>query len=221
MDWRFAITRNRDALLAVVAAIAALIGDRDGGPIARRLRSAALALLRPAEAAARRLIVIAARGLAVSPGPRPAPVLVSAGPRKAGHDRTPAFPLLDRPKRFALRLPRAQPRGIPRIRSFFGPLAQPIATQPPGRTRPDPDALVDAGRLHLRLRSLEAALADLPRQIRRLARLRARRASGAKPCKPMRLGRPPGWRLKPDREIDLVLRECHALALDTERADTS
>ncbi len=63
MDWALAIRRNRAALLAVVAAIVALLGGRDAGanPIARRLRSAALALLRAAELAARRLIVIAAR----------------------------------------------------------------------------------------------------------------------------------------------------------------
>jgi hypothetical protein len=62
MDWTRAIERNRTALLALAAAIAALIGGRDGeGRIARGLRNAAMALLRPAESAVRRLIVISAR----------------------------------------------------------------------------------------------------------------------------------------------------------------
>ncbi|MCA3563817.1 MAG: hypothetical protein IOC90_12360 [Methylocystis sp.] len=64
MDWPLAISRNRAALLAMVGAIAALLGGREAGAgwVARGLRNAALALLRPAESAARRLIVIAARG---------------------------------------------------------------------------------------------------------------------------------------------------------------
>jgi hypothetical protein len=54
MNWPLAIARNRTALLAIVAAIIALLGGREGGAISRQLRNAALALLRPAEAAARR-----------------------------------------------------------------------------------------------------------------------------------------------------------------------
>ncbi len=82
MDWGLAIHRNRTALLAVVAAIGALLqgaGVRDGaGMIARKLHNAALALLRPAESAARRLILLMARGL-VLPLRRP-PALAFAGP---------------------------------------------------------------------------------------------------------------------------------------------
>ncbi len=59
-----AITRNRQALLPIVAAIVALLGGRDG-LIPRGMRRAALALLRPAESAVRRLIVIATQGLAL------------------------------------------------------------------------------------------------------------------------------------------------------------
>jgi hypothetical protein len=227
MDWALAISRNRNALLTIVAAIVALIGGREGGPIARRIRNAALALLRPAESATRRLIVIAARGLTASPGTARPPIGGAAAPRPASRERTPAFPLFDRRKRYILRLPLAAPRGIPRIRTFWGapfaPAAPPpaLVLSPSKQALPDPDAMVDARRLRLRLRSLEAALADLPRQARRLARWRARRACEAPPLSPLRLGRPPGHRLRPDREIDVVLRECHALALDALRADTS
>jgi hypothetical protein len=61
----------------------------------------------------------------------------------------------------------------------------------------------------------------LPRQARRLARWRARRASDVRPCQPLRRGRPPGHRRRPSRDIDLVLRECHALAQDALQPDTS
>jgi hypothetical protein len=267
MNWPLAIERNRAALVAVAAAVAALLGGGDG-PVARSLRNAALALLRPAEAAARRLIVMAARGLkARLRPPRPIPSGLAAVGRASG-SRPPAFPLFDRPKRYrpAGVILRPEPRAIPRIRTFWTPAStQPLvppsaisigsaSAQPavgaadrpaqpapaPKPARPDPEALVEAARLRLRLQALQAALADLPRQARRLARLRARiqlrlearRASAPKdglwiaPRQPMRIGRPPGWRLRPGRAVDLVLRECHALAMDAVRpaalaADTS
>ena len=104
MDWSRAIDRNCEALSVVLAAIFALVGGRDGaGPVARRLRNAALLLLRPAESALRRLIVIAAQGLTVrlSP-PRACPLerLAAAGGAGSG-SRPSAFPLFDRPKCFA------------------------------------------------------------------------------------------------------------------------
>jgi hypothetical protein len=219
MDWTPAIDRNRAALLAVVAAILALIGGREGeGPVARRVRSAALALLRPAESAVRRLIVVAARGLALALGPARHFILnLSKDTRAAlpvtGGNRTPAFPLFDRPKRFGRLLVVAPPRGVPRIRSFWGAPAAPVAAAlPVAAAPPDPDALVDIGRLRVRVASLQAALADLPRQARRLARWQARRAGGDKPCLPLRPGHPPGRRAQAERPIDLVLRDCHALA---------
>ncbi len=221
MDWALAISRNRNALLAVVAAIVALIGGREGGPIVRRIRNAALALLRPAEAAARRLIVIAARGVSVAPGsPRP-PIGHAAAAPAAGVGRTPAFRLFEcwppvRPRRKAMK-----PHEVPRIRTFWGELPPPRPELSVAAAPPDPGSPVNAGRLRLRLRALEAALADLPRQARRLARWRARRQRGLRPCAPLRPGRPPGWRRRPDREVDVVLRECHALACEALRSDTS
>jgi hypothetical protein len=217
MDWTTAISRNRTALLAVAAAIAALIGGREGeGRIARGVRNAALALLRPAEAALRRLIVIAARGLTAAPRP-PRPPLTRPVRRAADGGRVPAFRLADGVKRFGRRR-RMRPNGVPRIRTFWGP--QHAATPPRPVAAPiDPHAPVNVRRLRLRLLSLEMALADLPRQARRLARWRAKWAArpiapGALPRAPMRLGHPPGWRLSSGRDIDDVLRDCHALALD-------
>jgi len=230
MDWAFAIERHRQTLLTIVASIVALLGGRDdAGPIARGLRQAALAMLRPAESAVRRLIVVAARGLAAPPAPpRPFPASLALAGR-GGEGRVPAFRLFDRPKRFG-RMLRVEPRGVPRIRSFWGGTVQPPAAPPPPSPstlvmRPDPDAPVDSGGLRLRLAALEAALADLPRQARRLVRildrLKARQAPHALPRAPLRIGRPPGWRADPTRDIDHALRECHGLALDALRPDTS
>jgi len=239
MHWPLAIDRNRAALLAVAAAILALIGE--GGPVARLVRSAALALLRPAESAVRRLIVIAARGLAVAPrSPRPFipnPGLVEGS--KDGVDglaavssRPPAFPLFDRRKRFGRQLRIVPPpRGIPRIRSFWGPpSAQPIgpsaasvAVAPTAaNARTDQNALVDISRLRLRLGSLQRALADLAGQARRLARWRARReaSSDHRLRSPLRIGHPPGYRQRARRDIDHALRDCHALALEALASNT-
>src|SRR4051795_13676398 len=77
MDWAYAIERHREPLLGIVATLYALIGLTDDGRVERLawpIYRAVLAVLRPAEAAVRRLIVVAARGLVVKPYvPRPAP----------------------------------------------------------------------------------------------------------------------------------------------------
>jgi len=229
-----AIARNRMALLAVVAAILALIGGREGGAVARHLRNAALALLRPAEAAARRLIVIAARGVVALP--RPAPD-ASCWPAPAGgrgsrtDSRAPAFRLFDPRKRFGRLIKPPPPAGVPRIRTFWSTPAQPVAIATPSakpvgrRSHPDPQEPVDVSRLRLRTAALERALADLPRQARRMARWRAQnksaRSAGPRPQSPLRLGRPPGHRRRPIHAVDEVLRECHALAIAALTPDTS
>jgi hypothetical protein len=68
MDWAMVIERNCEALFRVVASLVAMVRVHGGGMAAflpRDIYSAALILLRPAESAVRRLIIIAARGLAV------------------------------------------------------------------------------------------------------------------------------------------------------------
>ncbi|MCI5075746.1 MAG: hypothetical protein MRY80_11990, partial [Oricola sp.] len=78
-DWPAAIARNRAALLRVVAVLVLYAGLDDGGAqdVPRRVWRRIVRLLRPAEAAARRLIVIAARG-------------VEAGPVKPWKERRPS-----------------------------------------------------------------------------------------------------------------------------------
>ncbi len=225
MHWPLAISRNCDALRAVVATIAALLVGHDG-LIARRLRNAAFAMLRPAEAAARRLIVVAARGLAVA-APAAGSFDWTGRARVGSRTRAPAFRLCDPKGRFP-RLVRVAPAGIPRIRTFWGPA--PAPPPPPARQPPDPAAAVGSTTLRRRLAALEAALADLPRQARRLARWRARRQARASaqgggpaalPPSPLRIGRPPGWRKRAGDPVDDVLRDCHALALDALATDAS
>jgi hypothetical protein len=71
MDWDAAIEWNRAALLRVLAGLLAMAGLAAGGPgtLPRHLHRAVLRRLRPAEAATRRLVIAAARGLVVALAP--------------------------------------------------------------------------------------------------------------------------------------------------------
>jgi hypothetical protein len=151
-----------------------------------------------------------------------------------------ALPLFDRLPRWETRPRRPVANGVPRI-SVPG-----ITTRFPivPRRLPSPGDPVDATRLGLRFAALASALDDLPRQAKRFARWRARcdaiRAqernhdaaaqAGHLPHVrrrshrnwPLRPGRPPGWRRKPDHEIHEVLNVVHGLAFwALERRDTS
>jgi hypothetical protein len=227
MDWDLAIKRNSEALIGIVAELFAMLGIAGESTVSRipqPLHRAVLRLLRPAESALRRLIVIAARGLVVKLAPsRPMPAGKVIG--KGGNSR-PAFPLFDprksfnRPRRrtFARIGPRIHVFGYdPRVVALF-PAPRPVVDPPP-----PPDGLVDAARLSRRLHALKLALDDLPRQARRLARWRLRREKATNPKfrSPLRPGRPPGHRRKPVHEVDEVLIECHGLAFDALKPDTS
>ena len=226
MDWARAIERNSEALKGIVAALFAMLGLQGDAVVARipqPLHSAVLRVLRPAESAMRRLIIIAARGLVVKLKPaasRPMPV----GPIGKGGPSRPSFQLFDPRKNFAeLRQHhRKFTRNPPRIHFFpYDTLwpARPPATDP----TPPPDGRVNAERLTRRLQALKLALEDLPRQARRLARWRVRRENAKNPKfkSPLRPGHPPGYRRKPVHEVDEVLIECHGLACDAMRPDTS
>ena len=228
MDWARAIERNSEALKGIVEALFAMLGLAGEATVARipqPLHRAVLRVLRPAESAMRRLVVIAARGLVVKPAPsRPMP----AGPiGKVGHLR-PSFQLFDPRKNFESlrqhrrRFTRLSPRihffgGDPRVAALWA--ARPSAADP----APPPDGLVNAAPLTRRLQALKLALEDLPRQARRLARWRVRRekAQSAKFKSPLRPGPPPGHRRKPVHEVDEILAECHGLACDALKPDTS
>jgi hypothetical protein len=174
----------------------------------------------------RRLIVIAARGLVVKLAPsRPMPKGHMIG--KGGTPR-PSFQLFDPRKNFAeLRQHRVKYAKHPPRILFFGDDSRVDALwpapQPMADPIPPPDGLVNAERLSRRLQALKLALEDLPRQARRLARwrLRQEKAQSPKFKSPLRPGHPPGYRRKPVHEVDEVLIECHGLACDALKPDSS
>lgn len=237
LDWNFAIEKHREALKRVLATLVAMAGfpvlhAGEGAAVAggnatlpRHLHRALLALLRPAEAAARRLVIIAARGLVVAPRKvRPETV----APRGASVPATPpktvpralSLPLFDPLPLWKRRVPHA---GVPRISvpGFTTPFA--IAE----RREPSPDDPVGAARLFLRLHALADVLDNLPRHARRFARWRATQAGarerrGAGPTRfrrvwPLRPGWPPGHRPRRSRrsahEVHEVLGDLHGLAV--------
>ena len=237
-NWQGAIERNRAALLRIVVSLFFMAGLDESAtdPIPRRVWRRILRLLRPAESAVRRLIVIAARGIEVAPPkPRPEKPLTGierlqaegvltirevnlglarmwsgsepAEPQKPA-PRIPAFALIDPPRRF-------DKRGWDGLRPF----------PKDGFELADEDEEVNATGLRRRVLSLKAALDDIDTCARRLARWRARREAGPFPFKrssPLRLGHPPGHRTQPASAVDDILSECHGLALGAMKApDTS
>ena len=228
MDWDLAIKRNSKALKGIIEVLFALLG-LDGSDAASRiprsLHSAVLGVLRPAESAVRRLIVVAARNVVVKLAPsRPMP----EGRKivRGGGSRPPSFQLFDPPKRpkpiRVMKFTRLEPRirfidYDPRICALF-PTARPVVEPPPL-----PDGLASATRLHRRLQALKLALEDLPRQAKRLVRLQQRRKASPWPksTTPLRPGHPPGYRRKPVHEVEEVLVACDWLAWEAMKPDTS
>jgi hypothetical protein len=224
MDWDLAIKRNSEALKGIIEALFAMLeidGTETVGRIPHRLHRAVLRVLRPAESAVRRLIVVAARGLVVKVAPsRPMPkgkIGKGSGPSRPSFrlcDKRIFFPELSyRRVRYA--------KNPPRIHVF--PYDSMVAVPQPVVVPPPPDGLVTAARLSRRLQALKSALEDLPHQARRMARWRVRREAEKAPkfTSPLRPGQPPGHRRKPIHEVDEVLTECHWLAWEAMRPDTS
>jgi len=270
MDWPPALEHHRAALLRIVAVLVLMAGLDEGGAdtVPRRVWRRILRLLRPAESAVRRLIVIAAREVKVgAPKPRAerAPTSterlqgrgllvihegVNLGLARAWRPEPaepvkpepglPVFPLTDPPRRF-------DKRGWNGLRPF----------PTDGFVYADENEEVDARPLCRRVLALKRALDDLDGHARRLARREARfnlasrsiqrgfapASTGqrlaaydkkspqlkganrilkrASHVRPVRLGHPPGYRRQVTYEVDDILRECHALALDAQRLDSS
>ena len=140
-DWDSAVKHHSEALKGIVEtlfALLGLVGDSTVSRIPKSLHRAVLLVLRPAESAVRRLIVIAARSLVVKPiAPRPKPV--GKIPRGGGSSRPPSFQLFD-PRKYFKELSQRRIRYAkhpPRI-LFFGPDSKlddlwprPVAVPPP------------------------------------------------------------------------------------------
>ena len=192
-EWEAAVERNHDLLKGIVATMVAMLGvvvqaDAARPAIPRHLHQAIVRVLRPAEAAVRRLIIVAARSVKV-PLPR-----VTKLPLEPRRPRPPAvhMPYATRLVLRAAAIPRPLPsrmqlplcdtlrplkarrktvlrRDAPRI-SLPGLTARYV---PPPRQ--SPYDMVNTARLNLRINALTAVLDDLPAHARRFARWRARR----------------------------------------------
>lgn len=228
MDWDLAIRRNCKALKSIIEVLFALLG-LDGADAASRiprsLHSAVLGVLRPAESAVRRLIVVAARNVVVKLAPsRPMPAGKVIGKNRG--NALHSFQLFDPLKRKKPIRVRKSPRLEPRIRFIeYDPRVAALfpAPKPVVKPPPPPDGLASATRLHRRLQALKSALDDLPRQAKRLVRWQQRRKASPWPksTSPLRPGRPPGYRRKPVHEVEEVLAECDWLADEAMKLNTS
>jgi hypothetical protein len=229
LDWTLAIKRNREQLRQIVLALFALARMRVGGSLftlRRDVSSAIMLILRPAESAVRRLIVIAAHRLILKPqipcpfvilGLRPEDPIITI---PSGNVRARAFKLFDPLKSF-------DPDSIwdneqVTYESGYGLTASANQSQDAWLDH----QTIDATHIGQRLNALIRALDNIPAQARRLVRWQQKRdvalkASRPTRISPMRPGLPPGWRERKIHEIDDVLRECHGLANDRLNAPDS
>ena len=205
-DWPTILTRNRAdlaRLVMVLFGLAGVFGER----MPQETRCAVLRMLRPLEAAMRRLIVIAARGLVMAQALRRA--MPEGGILRGDGAGPGAFSLFDRRRRFGLSADRPGDgwgRGGPQIRLLDEAIIG------PGRRLIAAARDVDAAPIMRRLARLRRALGRLPQEARRLVRWRMRHAKVLKG--PMRPGRPPGFRARAgDDPAQELLRELQLLAL--------
>ncbi len=226
MDWDTIIERNRGRILLAIAPLLAVLGfdPRRRGEMPRHFHRALIALLRPAESAVRRLIIIAARGIVLKLRLAVGRAFPKGLVLNRDAERIPAFCLIDPLKRFA-------PEGfewakewgkdwgkeqvLPRI-SVPG-LFDPVFPEPV--LFPLKDDPVGAASLVRRIQALKTALENLPREAKRLARWKARgelarTAEVHKPCRltPFRPGFAPGYHRHEQHEIDVILGDCHYFA---------
>ena len=172
MDWELAIRKNRQALAMIIAGLVDLVAMVDGaGMLPRPLHRFICRVLRSAESALRRLIVIVAalhrKAEAAETGAAAKRVLPDFSTFARGQNRA-SFALID-------------------PRKSFGGSAQPFRTPPPqhalpqisvpgltNRVQPErPDERLQAANICRRIEKLQKALKTLPRQARRLNRLMA------------------------------------------------
>lgn len=221
MDWNLAIKRNRDQLKDIVLTLFVLAKMRVGGSLFTLPRSTLamiLAVLRPAESAVRRLIIIAAHGLTLSTSPRERGEVPGIAGRR-GDFCTKAFKLFDPLKSFDMES--IWDNDTPQYESGYDLAANHGVHDATLDNHP-----INATHIGQRLNALMRALENIPAQAHRLVRWQIKRNEALKARRPTRLslmrpGLPPGWRQRKLHKIDTVLRECHGLANDLlSRPDT-
>jgi hypothetical protein len=212
MDWQLAITRNREALTVIIMALIKSLGLAEGGALTTlpvMLYTRALAIIRPAESAVRRIIMIAALQLG--------PTKFRARPQQDRHsnfasfdestaNHIPAFNLIDPLKTHREETPDFEVLGTG-YHQF-----RDDQTTPPTTTR------ICAITLTRRLLALKHALDTLPKQAKRLARWYAACNAALQNFRPHRLsplrpGPPVGLPKSRRSEVQEILRECHLLAI--------
>ncbi len=238
MDWPLAISRNRQALQQIIAALLMLAGLTSPGlsrrslgeggrgqvSLPRHIVAAILLILRPAESAVRRLILILAlcrnSGTVYLISRKNSASLASRLQELSNLSpkfHAPAFGLFDTLKSFDPdEVWNVDPATQMRFQSGFDTDCDPASGF---RALVDSQEPVPAAHILGRLAAIRCALDNLPRQARRLVRWQARRDVALKDSRPTRItpfrpGLPPGWRQRPVHEVDHVLRECHGLATD-------
>ena len=229
MDWDHAIKRNSEVLAGIVDDLflmLGLVGDATVSRISWPAYRAVLRVLRPAESALRRLIVVAARGLVVAPAVS-RPKSRGRKNQEGGTLRSllPAFRSADPDRAAAPQKSQAGCRPHPLFQyrwRVYNHRAAGAAGKNSARTK-SADGMVNAARVIRRLEALEAALPDLPRQAKRLVRWRMREEKSENPNfkTPLRPGRPPGSRRRAVHLVDELLSECDWLAFRATMPDTS
>jgi hypothetical protein len=197
MDFHSAVKVNLSALKQIVLTLVAMVGSGTV-TLPRHAFNAARRLLRPAESAAQRLIIAAAKDIVVTlPEPKTKTERVRElttkqkiyllRRRRLARDRACYWRPKKRPKKltFSLLDPAYRPfrkrrrtipdHKAPRIRSLFAPTLPYRPASPPLRPQPpSPGDPVNAERLRQRIAILAAALDDIPGQAKRFATWRAR-----------------------------------------------
>jgi hypothetical protein len=224
MDWAGATELNRIALLRIVRALFVLARiapgerpeldpDAKDDPLMttlpRYVWRMVVLILEPAEAAMRRLLIIAAHAYGLKAKPRPgcgAPVIAQG---KSGVSRLPAFNMFDPMKTFE---------------DYWRPELTGVESKKFPSELPKPQRFAPVGAISLwhRINALHGAVANLKASAQRYARWKARRDFALannlplrpRRSSPMRPGHAPGWRRKWHHEVGDVLRECHLLAQD-------
>lgn len=242
IDWQAAELRFGGALKKVCRSLLAMTGIAGpAGPtfdapvmLPRQQWFSVNRILRTAESALRRLILVVAMGLKAT-GQDSMP----ARPEKPGKAVKPGRPPESRagPVHTGAMAPAKAPRAFrlfdPR-KTFDGPdkrrhiipdwraprilfLDAPFRSMPTKPCFPVHGSLIPARSLVSRLMAMSRALEDIQCAARRLLRQQARRRAdraARRPVCPVRPGLPPAWRAKPGHEADLILRDCQFMALD-------